>query len=114
MGEIKEIKLSSSVTRPEVSTYDNDGRSLKEQEKLYNDRYKKDTTWRCRLSWWVIIVDSVWLLSILIILMINNRCLKLSDIVLITLLGTTTINILGLAFIILRGLFDPSSNNKIK
>lgn len=106
--KVGEIQLSSSVIRPEASTNDNDGHSLKEQEKLYNDRFSKDTTWRCRLSWWVIIVDSVWLVTILVILFLNKCCIHLTDSVLITLLGTTTINVLGLAFIVLKGLFDTN------
>lgn len=103
--------LPSSTT----STNNNDIKSLKEQEHdLKNERYKSDTTWRCRLSWWVIIVDSVWLIAVLVILMLNNCVFELSDAVLITILGTTTINVLGLAYIILKGLFgiELTSNNK--
>lgn len=107
-----DLELSPSVVPPEVPTADNDEHSLGEQEDLYNDRFKKDTTWRCRLSWWVMIVDSAWLATILVILFLNTKCLHLSDAVLITLLGTTTINVLGLAFIILRGLFSSSYTRK--
>lgn len=106
MREMNEFQLSQSVVPPEVSTNDNDGHSLKEQKQLYNDRFKKDTTWRCRLSWWVIFADSLWLLAILIILCWNNTSFHLNDNVLIMLLGTTTANVLGLAFIVLKGLFD--------
>lgn len=111
------LELSSSVTRPKASSTDKtdkDEYSLDNQKKLYNDRYKKDTKWRCRLSWWVIIVDSAWLLAILIILFLNTHFLELSDPVLLMLLGTTTINVLGLAFIILKGFFGNSETSKNK
>lgn len=108
-----DIELSSSVTPPNTSSVaDKDEHSLHEQKRLYNDRLKKDTTWRCRLSWWVIIVDSVWLLAILLILAFNSHYIGLSDAVLMTLLGTTTINVLGLAFIVLKGLFENNNNKK--
>lgn len=107
-----DFELAASINPPAVPSVDNDGRSLKEQEWLYNDRFAKDTTWRCRLSWWVIIVDSVWLIIILAILVFNTRYVKLSDSVLLMLLGTTTVNVLGLAFIVLKGLFGVNTNNK--
>lgn len=113
---MEEIQLSSMVTPPEASTNDNDERSLKEQERRFNEdkriRYNSDTRWRCRFSWWVIGVDSGWLLAILIILFLNNSVLHLADSVLIVLLGTTTVNVIGLAFIVLKGLFGFSGCSK--
>lgn len=110
-----DIELSSSVTPPDTSYIaDKDEHSLREQKILYNDRFKKDTKWRCRLSWWVIGVDSVWLASILVILFLNTQCIQLSDSVLLMLLGTTTVNVLGLAFIILNGLFGSNETSKNK
>ncbi len=113
---MEEIQLSSLVAPPEASTNDNDERSLKEQERRFNEdkrlRYNSDTRWRCRFSWWVIGVDSGWLLAILIILFLNNSVLHLADSVLIMLLGTTTANVIGLAFIVLKGLFGFSGRSK--
>lgn len=109
--------LSESVLPPSTaSTSNNDVKSLKEQEhQLKNKRYASDTNWRCRLSWWVIIVDSVWLASVLLVLIFNRRCcIGLSDAVLMTVLGTTTLNVLGLAFIILQGLFSSEITHKTK
>lgn len=100
------FELSTQLTPPVAETSNNDTKTLKEQEqKLRNDRFKSDTNWRCRLSWWVIIVDSVWLVAILVILFFNTLYVMLSDSVLLMLLGTTTVNVLGLAFIVLKGLF---------
>lgn len=91
---------------------DVDKQDLKEQKKsLKEDRYEKDTVLRCKLAYWVIIVDSLWLSVILVILFFNNRCIGLSDTVLLMLLGTTTINVLGLAFIILKGLFEANKHD---
>ena len=114
MENTEEILLSPSVAPPIASTLDNDEHSLKEQEKLYNVRFKNDTKWRCRLSWWVIIVDSAWLLLVIVILFLNDLFLHLDNSVLITLLGTTTANVLGLAVIVLRGLFRNNDTLKSK
>ena len=66
-----------------------------EVEKLGSDI--KDRKWLAKWS------------ACIIILVTNNYCsLYLSDAVLITLLGTTTLNILGLSFIVLRGHFSSS------
>ncbi len=59
------------------------------------------------LVYWVIAIVSVWLLIVSSILFLQGTsCVQLSDAVLITLLSTTTINILGLPLIILKGLFN--------
>lgn len=111
-GADEDFELLASFIQPAVPASNNDYKSLEEQERLYSERYKSDTEWRCRLSWWVIIVDSVWLLSVLAILACNKWWIGLSDSVLITVLGTTTLNVLGLAFIILKGLFGISPIDK--
>ena len=53
---------------------------------------------------WVV---SIWL-AIVLLIVITNSLLRLgiSDEVLVVLLATTTINVLGLANIILKGLFN--------
>lgn len=66
----------------------------------------EDRKW---LAKWSAYVVSGWLIFVIIILVTNNYySLYLSDAVLITLLGTTTLNILGLSFIVLRGHFSSS------
>lgn len=75
-------------------------------EKQKTRRYKKDTILRKSLAVWVKWTVSLWLLGVFVIILVNSfRKLNLSDGVLIALLTTTTINILGLAAIVLRGLF---------
>jgi hypothetical protein len=75
------------------------------QRKAYaNERYKSDTRDRKWLAEWVVALVSIWLLFVLLIL-INKETLKLSDTVLVALLGTTTLNIIGLSAIVLRGHF---------
>lgn len=106
MNQNSTWELSPSVEPPkDTSRRDDDQIPLKEQIKLYNTRYQTDTTLRTCFSYWVILLDTFWLLGVLRILMDNTKYFQISDSVLITLLGTTTINVLGLAFIILKGLF---------
>lgn len=72
----------------------------------YLERFKQDTKQRKTLVVWMIIVVSVWLAAVLVFTVFGNVwCLKIDKQVLITLLATTTINVLGLANIILKGLF---------
>ena len=75
-------------------------------KKLRNDRYEEDTRHRRNLSTWATVVVSVWLISVLLILTFNTRYLDLSNNVMIALLSTTTLNVLGMMFIVLRGLFE--------
>ena len=76
-------------------------------------RYKQDTKWRSRLAWWVVIVTSIWMSTILAILLIEGgySTFDLEKEVLITLLATTTANVLGLPLIVLRGIFSEGKHH---
>lgn len=90
-----------------------DVNSLEHQKKLLAAlRYDQNTKDRKWLTKWAAIVVSAWLFLVLVILALNHCLLKLSDSVLITLLTTTTFNILGLTFIVLKGLFYTIYKNK--
>ena len=70
-------------------------------------RFAEDTRHRKGLVSWVKYVVSLWLLGVLFVVTFNSIFhFYLSDSVLITLLTTTTVNILGLAYIVLKGLFQ--------
>lgn len=74
-------------------------------------RYGKDTAHRGGLIRWVKWVVSLSLILTFSILSLNRWLgLNISDSVLIALLTTTTANILGLAYIILKGLFYSQDN----
>lgn len=74
------------------------------------DRYNQDTEHRHTLSIWAAVVVSIWLVSVLLILT-SNKALELSDTVLSVLLGTTTLNVLGLMAIVLTDLFSRSKKD---
>lgn len=88
---------------------DIDKSSMMEQEK---ERFKQDTDQRKALVIWMMVVVSMWLIFTCCVV-ITELCLlkKISDTVFCMLLGTTTVNVLGLAMIVLKGLF-PQSKNK--
>ncbi len=70
-------------------------------------RYGQDTRERHSFSSWVRWVNSIYLLTILLMVLAAGRgWIILSDGIILALLGTTTANVLGLAYIILHGLFD--------
>lgn len=76
-------------------------------------RYIQDTKQRRTLVLWMLFVVSFWLLVVVaIVILCGLGLLRLSDIVLSSLLATTTINVLGLANIILKGLFGNHSKKK--
>lgn len=93
---------------PALNNVDNE--SLETQEK---ERYKQDTKQRKFLAQWVVWTDSMWLGSVIVILvLVGLDVLDLSNSVINTLLATSTANVLGLAYIVLEGLFGKSNNRR--
>lgn len=91
---------------------DIDTSSLKEQEK---QRYAQDTKYRKHLTQWVMHIVPLWLIGILFITcMCASTVWHLSDIAISALLATTTANILGLAYIVLRGMFPQKQEKSNK
>ena len=90
---------------------DSDDLSIQRLIKIFEARrYKSDTSDRKWLAIWTAIVVSTWLSAVMFILLTNEKyhyCLNTT--VLVTLLGTTTLNVLGLSFIVLRGHFQSTS-----
>lgn len=99
-----------------TSGFDIDSQSLEDQEEisqiLKNKRYEKDTASRTCLAYWTFIIISAWLVAVFLLLIFNIITIYffdfvfLSDKVYITLLATTTANIIGLPAIVLKGYFN--------
>lgn len=97
-----ELKAPSCANVPVMD--DIDALNLKEQKR---ERYSQDTRYRKNLAIWVMWVVSLWLLFVLaIIASVPIFGLKMEKEVQITLLATTTVNVLGLAYIVLKGIFN--------
>lgn len=77
----------------------------KKRREIENRRYEEDTRSRKILAYWAAWVVSIYILLVLAILVFNNNYVCLSDSVLSILLGTTTFNVLGLMYIVLKGYF---------
>ena len=109
----KERSWEDSLNEDAIQGGSQGGTPDPDRKPLENDRYKQDTKWRDRLAWWVIGVTSGWMLIILIILVIKGFCstFDLEKEVLITLLATTTANVLGLPLIVLRGIFSEGKHH---
>lgn len=85
---------------------DVDDMTMREQRK---NRFSQDTRYRRYLANWVMFIVPIWLICVVLILFLSGiSVIKLDNEVLITLLATTTINILGLAFILLKGIYPES------
>lgn len=101
--------IQSRQTQTTGQDIDIDSDNLDAQRKRFeNQRYKSDTESRGWLGAWTSVVVTLWLIAVLTILILNDRYICLSDTVLTTLLVTTTLNVLGLSFIVLKGHFPNS------
>ena len=83
-------------------------------EDLKGKRYLFNTNLRVYLSIWASLVVSCWLWKVGEILMNNNDKYCLSESVLIMLLGTTTLNVLGIVAIAMYDVFNGKSEDKIE
>ncbi len=80
---------------------------------LKGKRYHLNTNLRAYLSIWASLIVSCWLWKVGEILMNNNEKYCLSDSVLNMLLGTTTLNVLGIVAIAMYDVFNGKSEDKI-
>ncbi|MGYP003405136026 len=83
-------------------------------EDLKGKRYLFNTNLRVYLSIWASLVVSCWLWKVGEILMNNNDKYCLSESVLNMLLGTTTLNVLGIVAIAMYDVFNGKSEDKIE
>lgn len=95
------------ATKDDSKDFDNS--TMEEQER---ERYKADTGLRNQLCKWIMFLIPSWLAVVFVILIISNFWGNLSTSVLCTLLGTTTVEVIGLPYIILEGLFRANGHRK--
>ena len=82
--------------------------SLEEQKR---ERYKQDTIQRKELARWVQWLVSIWLGLIMVIIFFTGFNITNFDVtVIVTILATTTANVLGLSYIVLKGLFKANDD----
>ncbi len=104
-----EISADGNDVAP-IEAGDIDTSSLKGQEKI---RYTQDTKYRKHLTRWVMHIVPFWLLGVFIVVCLcASHIWELSDIAISALLTTTTANILGLAYIVLKGMFPQKMEKK--
>jgi hypothetical protein len=98
------LEFLGEVDSKDTHTIENvDDMSLAEQKAV---RYGQDTKYRSHLAIWVMWIVPGWLVLVIVILgLCGFRVMELNTEVLITLLATTTVNVLGLAYIVLKGIF---------
>ena len=78
---------------------------------LKNRRYKDNSKLRRGLAIMFTLTINGWLFVVFLILLTNSQTLKLSDSVLIALLTTSSANVLGMMYVILKNLF-PNGKDK--
>ena len=113
MSDFGRYRVQSAPVAPFPTSIDNADKYSLHKQKV--KRFQQDTNHRRILVYWMMGVVSIWLIMALLITMFNKPwCLYISENVLITLLATTTVNVLGLSKIILHGLFKPHGNRNNK
>ena len=102
----KQLTPNAISNTIENSGNDPDSLNISEQKRK---RYEQNTLHRKFLMYWVVSVVSIWLLIVINVIIANAKLkLGMESEVQITLLATTTVNVLGLAYIVLKGLFEET------
>lgn len=113
--ELKEQKkeIFKGKTTGHINQYNPDLHEL-ESKSLDNKSKKIDICLRISFAFWVLVIVTSFLLFVREILYLKfNYDKNLSDNVIIALLTTTTINVLTLAFMVIRYLFPKKLKKKI-
>ena len=117
MGFNIDATLDDSKDPQEEEPKENLDESLRLQNdalRIKNEDSRSNLRLRKFLAYWAAAIVSAYLAFVMYLIYLCTVCgCHQSDAVLIALLGTTTTNVLGLMFIILRGLFgDKGKRNK--
>ncbi len=112
---VSETNCTDDKSKKEEETFKNQKNYLKYTcNALKNKRYSINTNLRIYLAIWSSLIVSYWLWEVGSILTANNNNYCLSDNVLTILLGTTTLNILGIVAIAMYDIFNGKSEDSIK
>ena len=103
MEEINSLDWEEPIDNAQIKKSTQD---VVKEAKNRQKRYEQSTEQRLFLAKWVVWTSSIWLGMVLInLILVGATILYLSPSVLNVLLATTTANVLGLAYIVLKGLF---------
>lgn len=102
---------SDAIPKDIPDTLDDvDDMTMREQRK---NRFSQDTRYRRYLANWVMFIVPTWLVCVVaIVVLCGFSVIRLGNEVIITLLATTTLNVLGLAYIVLKGIYPESKDKK--
>lgn len=106
MSLYKKITTSDKL-KQSSSDFNPDTKELSAQEKALLERIGANTKHRNRLVIWIMWLIPIWLLLALYIVSFLNIDNTIKN----TLLVTTSANVLGLAYIVLKGLFSDKQQS---
>lgn len=103
----KKLDKSNHYSEEDISKAEAQEQTFEEkQQEAELQRYQDDSRHRKNLVKWATILINIWLGCVIAILIATGMpLLELSDTVMVTLLGTTTVNVLGLMIIVLNDIF---------
>ena len=101
MADFLDFDEITSISGGEHAQFNPDDGDKKRQKAK---RYEHDTIHRKHLICWVMWIIPIWLIAVLLITAFTSPC-RVSDTVKTTLLVTTTANVIGLALVVLKGMF---------
>lgn len=118
LDKIKQLEANLAIDSKKSDLKEEDLKKAQKQERSLEEqkqeaelkRYNHDTSHRNGLIIWAATVVSLWLLCVIFIITGNSEKYKLSDTIMVTLLTTTTVNVLGLMIIVLNDLFRGKAN----
>lgn len=106
-NQMEATTADASNAFAESSYYDHKAELQKEQLKRLQD----DNDARKKFSNHIFTVTVIWMFFILLIVVsCGNECMKLSDTVLVTLIGTTTANVFGFLYVVVNYLFNKEKS----
>ncbi|MCQ2249876.1 MAG: AEC family transporter [Bacteroidales bacterium] len=112
-NEASENKRSYTWRGKTSKTEPQNDPDLKDIEYQTGMRYNQDTHQRKTMMRWVIILISIWLLVVLVYMGLKGASIfEFETTEIVTLLTTTTANVMALGYIVLKGLFGDVSLNK--
>lgn len=104
MGNNGNLEWNKDLQPVQMPNENTDTESLEEQKRIL---YKQDTRARAYLTRWVCSIVTLWLVfAIGLTIALYLPFKHIEDNVAMVIFGTMTVNVLGLANIVLRGLFD--------
>lgn len=109
IDELKNVEKKPTFETDDLKKAEAQEKNLENRQKESEiKRFDQDTNHRGGLAIWAAVIVSIWLFCVLDIVAKSKKEYDLSETIIVTLLTTTTLNVLGLMVIVLNDLFNKA------